>query len=247
MAWGDKAGYATTDPSQPRAFGVCDGCGAFYNLRSLRKQMQWMGPRLVWDGTLVCERCYCQPQPQLRPIRIPPDPVPVANPRPEPFSLDNALLGFTAYVMWAGGFPIDYTVYLTDSDGNPILFGGNPVIIDRGHDGIALLAQLAEMTGIPVPATLQTRSGTIAEASVAQSLVTANPARSYIAIFNPCSVPIGVCTAVATAELGVFPTINIGAGGCLFWASAQGTTPYAGAMTVVGPVAGLPFYCFESP
>lgn len=247
MAWGDISGYARTDPSAPRGFGVCDGCGRWRNLRDLKKQMEWTGPRLSWLGWLVCDECLDKPQAQLRPIALPPDPVPLLNPRPEAFARDNGAQGFTQYVMWAGGFPISYTVVLTDQNGNPILFGGLEIILETGTDGVALLAQLAEMTGIPVPGTIQSRNGTIAAAGVAQSLVGANPTRSYIAIFNPCSAPIGVCTAQATAELGVPPTMTIGFGGCLFWATAQGYgAPYGGAMTVVGDIADVPFYCYEA-
>lgn len=248
MAFGDRSGRAFTDPNRPQGFGVCDRCGEWYNLRELKKQEQWTGPKLSWIGILVCGRCLDVPQPQLRPITLPPDPVPLVNPRPEAFGQDSTLLGFTSYVMWAGGFPIPYTSVLTDQNGDPILFGGNPVILGTGTDGVALLSQLAQMTGIPIPGTIQSRNGTIAQAGVAQSLVGANPSRSYIAIFNPCSAPIGVCTAISVAELGVAPTINIGFGGCLFWATAQGYgVPYGGAMTVVGEIPGVPYYAYEAP
>lgn len=38
---------------------------------------------------LVCDRCYDTPQEQLRSIILPADPVPVQNPRPERYTIDN--------------------------------------------------------------------------------------------------------------------------------------------------------------
>lgn len=37
----------------------------------------------------MCDECLDNPQPQLKPIILPADPVPVANPRPEPYALDE--------------------------------------------------------------------------------------------------------------------------------------------------------------
>lgn len=37
---------------------------------------------------LVCPDCYDKPQIQLKTIILPPDPLPVRNPRPEPYSVE---------------------------------------------------------------------------------------------------------------------------------------------------------------
>lgn len=76
-------GRAQVNPDSPRAFGVCDTCGFLYNLRELRWQFQYTGPTLVNLRFLVCDACYDTPQPQLKPVILPPDPIPVANPRVE--------------------------------------------------------------------------------------------------------------------------------------------------------------------
>ena len=39
---------------------------------------------------LVCRRCLDRPQQQLRAIVIPADPVPIKNPRTEPFLADES-------------------------------------------------------------------------------------------------------------------------------------------------------------
>jgi len=39
---------------------------------------------------LVCDRCYDVPQIQLSPNILPPDPLPIYNARPEPYTLDEA-------------------------------------------------------------------------------------------------------------------------------------------------------------
>lgn len=246
MGFGDIHGHARVDPRRPRAFGRCDSCGFTYNLRDLRKQYEWAGASIVWQGQLVCDSCYCKPQPQLKAIRLPPDPVPVKNPRPWNFNQINMPLGFTEYSMWAGGTPLNFGVVLVDQDGNPILTStGEEILIEIGSDGVALLAQLAEMTDIPVPGNIVSYNSTIQTRQVAQQLIPADPLRSYIAIFNPCTAPMGVSTGTAT--LGVTPSITIAGGACLFWATAQGYgTPYTGAMTIIGDFPGTPYYAYAA-
>jgi len=89
MSW-RYTGRASVDPSNPRAFAVCDRCGCWYNLADLVPELQYNGTGIYNTGFLVCTRT-CQditnPQ-QLSPI-IPPDPMPVLNPRVEPYFLDE--------------------------------------------------------------------------------------------------------------------------------------------------------------
>src|SRR6185503_3324276 len=83
-------GRATVDPSNPNAFGVCDRCGLWYNLKDLVSQPVWAGPRLMNKRILVCTAtCLDVPNEGLRTIILPPDPVPVRNPRPELFFIDD--------------------------------------------------------------------------------------------------------------------------------------------------------------
>lgn len=105
-------GRALVDPSDPRAFGRCDRCAFWYNLRDLDWQMQWQGTQIINTGSLVCERCMDDLQPQLRAIILPPDPLPVMNARPEPFSYDE-------------------TDWLVTEDGNPIVTQSGDNIITQ--------------------------------------------------------------------------------------------------------------------
>lgn len=74
------------DANDPKAVGVCDGCGWWVNHSSLLKQMEYRGGSTpVWNGFLVCTKCYDVPNeaPQFKRLVLPPDPVPVLNPRVE--------------------------------------------------------------------------------------------------------------------------------------------------------------------
>lgn len=82
-------GRAAVDAGNPNAFGICDRCGFQYNLKDLRWQFQWVSFRLQNLRILVCQECYDTPQEQLRTILIPPDPVPVMNPRLPSYTSDN--------------------------------------------------------------------------------------------------------------------------------------------------------------
>lgn len=82
-------GRARVNPRSPSAFGVCDKCGFLTNLVSLTFQMEWRGNALASTGEKVCQRCYDRPNPQLRPRLVPPDPIPVLQPRPENYALAN--------------------------------------------------------------------------------------------------------------------------------------------------------------
>lgn len=51
--------------------------------------MEWYGARVQNTNMLVCDTCMDDLQEQLRTIVIPPDPVPIKNPRPERYRIDN--------------------------------------------------------------------------------------------------------------------------------------------------------------
>lgn len=81
MSWGWR-GHAKVNPQKPEAMGICDRCGFRYNLNDLQWQFEWRGLRLTNTQFRVCPTCIDVPDDHLRPIITPPDPVPVANPRP---------------------------------------------------------------------------------------------------------------------------------------------------------------------
>ena len=76
-------GHAFVDSDAPRAWAVCDRCRMLYNHYALRWQYQWRGAALVNTNLLVCPTCHDIPAPFLRTFTLPPDPVPIQNPRPD--------------------------------------------------------------------------------------------------------------------------------------------------------------------
>ena len=89
MSWRPH-GRAFTGVSSPTAFAVCDRCGFYYNRTDLRFQYDYVGPRLQNLRLLVCDKCYDDPFIHNIPIVVPPDPVPVMNPRPDVYALAMA-------------------------------------------------------------------------------------------------------------------------------------------------------------
>jgi hypothetical protein len=90
-------GRAQIDPRHPRALAVCDRCGGLVNHDTLQWQFRWRGPRLQNIRLLVCPPCYDTPNEQERTFVLPPDPVPIANPRPKNYVVaDNPVspIGF---------------------------------------------------------------------------------------------------------------------------------------------------------
>src|SRR6266436_1501527 len=73
----------------PRARGVCDFCGQQWQHSALVWQFEWVGPRLQNQRKLVCPPCNDKPQPQLRTIVLPPDPIPIMNARVENYVSDD--------------------------------------------------------------------------------------------------------------------------------------------------------------
>lgn len=86
-------GRAQISARAPRATAICDRCGFFYNHDELQWQWDWLqGPRLFNLRILVCRTCLDVPQENGRTIVLPPDPVPILNPRPENYvNADNPL------------------------------------------------------------------------------------------------------------------------------------------------------------
>jgi hypothetical protein len=83
-------GRARVDARNPRAFAICDRCGLLYNHIDLEWQFDWAGASLINKRSLVCDDCNDVPQNQLRAIVLPADPMPIQNPRVEPYSYDES-------------------------------------------------------------------------------------------------------------------------------------------------------------
>ena len=85
MAW-HPSGRARVSARRPQALAICQRCEFTYNLVDLRPVVQWAGVKLQTYDILVCRVCFDRPNEQLRTIIIPPDPMPVYNPRPERYA-----------------------------------------------------------------------------------------------------------------------------------------------------------------
>lgn len=84
-------GRASVDPDnlQGASWASCDRCGFNHNLRNLHWQHQWSANSLQNLRLLVCSDCLDVPAPFLRVPILPPDPPPIMNARPEPYSIDE--------------------------------------------------------------------------------------------------------------------------------------------------------------
>lgn len=127
MAW-HPSGRARVSARRPEALAVCDRCGLTYNLVDLKWQFQWQGIELQNLRILVCDDCLDRPQIQLRTIILPPDPIPVLNPRPEPYQSEvpsNFIkLDASAIFVTMTGTPIVMMSKVTPSPdpNDPVLF-----------------------------------------------------------------------------------------------------------------------------
>lgn len=83
-----RSGRARTSVTDPRAFAVSDRDGSWRNHCDMAWQYQWQGNELVNLRILVGLDELDVPNEQLRNPQLPPDPVPVDNPRLEPFQYD---------------------------------------------------------------------------------------------------------------------------------------------------------------
>lgn len=81
-------GRARVSTSSPRAVGVCQRCGFWYQRSQLRNQVQWQGMLLQPLNIYVCDTCWDTPAIQLKTIILPPDPLPVYLPFPEPLDTE---------------------------------------------------------------------------------------------------------------------------------------------------------------
>lgn len=81
---------AQVDPTNPQAWATSDRNGAVGNHAKMRWQFAWRGPRVVNTRILVHEDELDDLQRQLgTPAILGPDPVPIANARPENYAIDE--------------------------------------------------------------------------------------------------------------------------------------------------------------
>lgn len=76
-------GRAYVDLYVAEAWGICDRCGIKHNMSALATQYEWAGAVLMDKKLLVCTRCLDVPSIFKKTIIMPPDGLPVVDPRPE--------------------------------------------------------------------------------------------------------------------------------------------------------------------
>ena len=132
-------GRATVNANSPSAFAVCDRCKFTYNHKDLRWQYDYRGPRLTNLRILVCETCYDTPQPQLKPLILSADPMPIINARPLDYdsaNVDNIAAPLGSVVDSIGLTELLVTDLITESGAN---ITGQPVGPPLGLDPNAIM------------------------------------------------------------------------------------------------------------
>lgn len=179
--------FARVSRRSPSAWAICDFCGAQYNRSDLVPDMQYMGTEIRPTGFLVCARtCLDKPQPQQKAIRLPPDPLPVADPRVDNFP--NGNFGFTQYnILRTENEP---TGGLAGGGIGAFIIGETPIGVGPGGDFVAggfyytpasVLAQVAALSGVPTPIVVQ-GGVLLAQANVSQQFM--GLAGSYVIGIN---------------------------------------------------------------
>lgn len=74
--------HYSVNPDAPEPYGICDRCGFICRHKDLSFQRVIQGKQTVKTNLLVCPKCTDKLAEFTRTIRIPPDPVPIKNPRP---------------------------------------------------------------------------------------------------------------------------------------------------------------------
>jgi len=88
MSWRPH-GRAYVRKPNLEAWGSCDRCSFWYLRSELKWQYEWSATQLYNKRLLVCPICIDTPFQHFRAIIVPPDPVPVMNPRPDVYQVQQ--------------------------------------------------------------------------------------------------------------------------------------------------------------
>lgn len=170
-------GRAYADATSPRAWGICDRCGFLRNLSDLVFQRQYNGTQLYDTRLRVCyDRCLDIPQPQfLNPI-LGPDPMPVLNPRPPMYSVDETGPTQTLLAQFLTSETSITAFYLDLFDGDPSS-GGTSILAEL--TGTATRTDYASSMSTPVA---KVTSNTDAITFTAEALASVNV--SWLAVYD---------------------------------------------------------------
>ena len=161
MGYASQSGRARTSSKNPQAFGVCDRCGMWYNHVNLAWQFDWGGASLINKRILVCQPCNDIPQNQLRAIVLPADPVPVMNPRTEPYASDETdytVTSLNATTDPTTGLQVTNPTFLVDENGNNVT--SQPIGAPVGLTQAAIMPLQNTITyGVTLPVVSMTANG----------------------------------------------------------------------------------------
>jgi hypothetical protein len=226
MAYASLSGRATTNPYAPNAFAVCDSCGEWYNRVNLLVQREWYGDTLADTGFRVCSRCLSKPQPQLKPVILPLDPVPINEPRPERLTAQQSLNGPTVGAAWQNlngftqivgpqGVKIQFPLQAEFDPTNPIenknflwiglWRAGYPVPVLTDDSGQYVLTD--DDGNVLVQDIVAEYSGTIGLSGVGQQIIPAATGRNNLLLYNPTALML--CAAQNGAPALGISTANI--------------------------------------
>ena len=198
MAYASRAGRARTSARNPRAHAICDRCGFRYNHESLSFQYDWRGPTVQNTRLLVCRKCNDEHQEQLRSIVLPADPLPIINPRVEPFQDDstNYITLTPGTIDPTTGLPVPNSTRMTTVSGStmsamPVGAAG----VGRKSLGLDPRAQAQEVNALAFGVSLPV----VSVSSTGSSVITVT-----------CGSPHGLST---NAQVGVEGLSNVNAMG----------------------------------
>jgi hypothetical protein len=72
---------------------MCDRCNQIWLLQELQYQYEFRGDVLTNTRFRVCPTCMDVPYQGNRPVKLPPDPIPLLDPRVEPLQQEENAVG----------------------------------------------------------------------------------------------------------------------------------------------------------
>ena len=204
MGYASRSGRARTSASTPRAFAVCDRCAMWYNHYQLRWQMDWAGASLINKRLLVCDRCYDDPQEQLRAIVVPADPVPIEQARVEDYvdaSVDYQTVTAPTVYDPTTGIPIPSTTTLLAQNGQNLTVQtiGNPNGLEPGA-----IMPLQVVNGVPTA--FDVALPLVSVSSIGTTIVTVTCSKPHGLQTNAQISVEGVSNKIADGFYSVTPT-----------------------------------------
>jgi hypothetical protein len=228
-----RSGRARISMRRPRAIGESDRSGLWYNHAQLRRQFQWTGNELTDTGLLVGPDELDIPQDQFRSPILPPDPLPIINPRPSPNTTGVPIIG-QPLPTTPGNFGFSQYVLNSSVVAYPMTKAG-------------VLSLVAQYSGIPTPGLIMDRSTVIKPGNLSQPLFQAQPARNWMIFYNPSVTQTQLSLALMTTWGASYVNLILGPGEAYFWSTDQQLgQAYQGAVSIIALYPGVPFWAWES-